>query len=114
MSNILKASLWMTGAILSFTSMAIAGRAVSLDLDTFEIMMYRSLIGIVIVLSVSHILGTRRQIERSNLGLPRSLPRCHRHQAQHGKILPGRKGNPGTHAGIDTSCRTDFDRRSVP
>lgn len=69
MSNILQASLWMTGAILSFTSMAIAGRAVSLDLDTFEIMMYRSLIGIVIVLSVSHILGTRRQIERSNLGL---------------------------------------------
>lgn len=69
MSNILKASLWMTGAILSFTSMAIAGRAVSLDLDTFEIMMYRSLIGIMIVLSVSHILGTRRQIERSNLGL---------------------------------------------
>ncbi|SMX28399.1 Riboflavin transporter [Pelagimonas phthalicica] len=69
MSNILKASLWMTGAILSFTSMAIAGRAVSLDLDTFEIMMYRSLIGIVIVLSVSHIVGTRHQIERSNLGL---------------------------------------------
>lgn len=34
MSPTLQAALWMTGAIASFTAMAIAGRAVSFDLDT--------------------------------------------------------------------------------
>lgn len=42
----------MTGAIASFTSMAVAGREASLELDTFEIMLYRSIVGCVIVLSI--------------------------------------------------------------
>lgn len=44
-----KAALWMTGAILSFSSMAIAGREAGHSLDTFEIMSYRSLVGLIIV-----------------------------------------------------------------
>lgn len=44
-----RASLWMLGAIGSFSLMAVAGREVSIDLDTFELMMYRSLIGLVLV-----------------------------------------------------------------
>ncbi|WP_299985529.1 DMT family transporter [uncultured Ruegeria sp.] len=44
-----KAALWMTGAIASFSSMAIAGRELSVTHDTFEIMFYRSLVGICIV-----------------------------------------------------------------
>ena len=40
-----RAALWMTGAIASFSAMAIAGREVSFALDTFEIMMYRSVVG---------------------------------------------------------------------
>ena len=48
--NAALAALWMTGAIASFTLMAIAGREVAIDLDTFEVMTYRSLIGGVIVL----------------------------------------------------------------
>lgn len=68
MTDTLKACLWMTGAIVSFTSMAIAGRAVSLDLDTFEIMMYRSLIGLVIVLVVASLARTRHQITSRSLG----------------------------------------------
>lgn len=44
-----KAALWMTGAIASFSSMAIAGRELSATHDTFEIMLYRSLVGIAIV-----------------------------------------------------------------
>lgn len=48
-SQPLRASLWMIGAIGAFTSMAIAGRAVSTTLDTFEIMLYRSLIGFTVV-----------------------------------------------------------------
>ncbi|WGW02666.1 DMT family transporter [Tropicibacter oceani] len=68
MHQTLRASLWMIGTIVSFTFMAIAGRAVSLDLDTFEIMLYRSLIGIAIVLTVSSLAGTRRQIGVRKMG----------------------------------------------
>ena len=69
MSDTIKAALWMTGAIVSFTSMAIAGRAVSLDLDTFEIMLYRSLIGVFIVMSIATIARTRHQITTRNMPL---------------------------------------------
>ncbi|TCL09305.1 EamA domain-containing membrane protein RarD [Shimia isoporae] len=69
MSPTIKAALWMTGAIASFTSMAIAGRAVSNELDTFEIMMYRSLVGVVIVITVATLSGTISQVSRQNLGL---------------------------------------------
>ena len=50
----LRAGIWMTGAMLSFTLMAISGRSLADKLDTFEIMTYRSLIGIVIVLAVAY------------------------------------------------------------
>lgn len=49
MSDTAKAAVWMIGAILSFSLMAIAGRAVSETHDTFEIMLYRSLTGVVIM-----------------------------------------------------------------
>jgi drug/metabolite transporter (DMT)-like permease len=62
MSPILKAALWMSGAIVSFSSMAIAGRAVSFELDTFELMLYRSLIGIALVLTLGTLSGTIRQV----------------------------------------------------
>jgi len=65
----LRAALWMTGAIASFSSMAVAGRAVSFELDTFELMLYRSLIGIVIVVAVAGFAGTLPQITRRHLGL---------------------------------------------
>ena len=69
MSDTFKAALWMSGAIFSFTSMAVAGRAVSLELDTFEIMMYRSFVGVIIVLCVARATGTHTQINRDRLGL---------------------------------------------
>lgn len=49
MTPTLRAALWMAGTIASFSVMALAGRAVSLDHDTFEIMLYRSLAGFVAV-----------------------------------------------------------------
>ena len=67
MHDTLRGCLWMTGAIASFTVMAVAGRAVSLDLDTFEIMMYRSLIGIVIVLAVAGMAGPLSHITTRNM-----------------------------------------------
>lgn len=69
MTSTLRACLWMIGAIVSFTSMAIAGRQVSFALDTFEIMTYRSLLGIVIVCTVAGLSGTWRQINGQQLGL---------------------------------------------
>lgn len=69
MNDTLKAALWMTGCIASFSAMAVAGREVSSELDTFEIMMYRSLFGAVIVIAVGALTGSLRQINRKNLRL---------------------------------------------
>ncbi|MHA6262013.1 DMT family transporter [Arenibacterium sp. CAU 1754] len=57
MNPTLKAALWMIGSIVSFSSMAVAGREVSAQLDTFEIMMYRSLVGVIIVAVVLTVTG---------------------------------------------------------
>lgn len=69
MSNVVIAAAWMIGAISSFTLMAVAGRTVSTELDTFEIMLFRSLTGIVIVVGVASVAGTFSQIGRNRLGL---------------------------------------------
>lgn len=67
MSPTLKAAVWMSGTIASFSAMAIAGREVSFDLDTFEIMMYRSAIGVTIVCILAAMTGTWRQISRRHM-----------------------------------------------
>ncbi len=66
---VLRAAAWMSGAIFSFTAMAVAGRAVSVELDTFELMFYRSLTGIVIVFAVAGWLGTLREINKDHFRL---------------------------------------------
>lgn len=48
---VLRAAVWMVGSIGAFVAMAVSGRAVSANLDTFELMFYRSTIGIVLVLA---------------------------------------------------------------
>lgn len=65
----LRAALWMLGAIVSFTSMAVAGREVSLELDTFEIMAYRSAIGVLLVVGVGWATGGLASVTRRHLGL---------------------------------------------
>jgi drug/metabolite transporter (DMT)-like permease len=65
----LRAALWMIGAIVAFSAMAVAGRAASLELDTFEMMTYRSIIGLVVVLAVGGAAGTLDQITRRHLGV---------------------------------------------
>ncbi len=66
---VLRAGLWMLGAVVSFSSMAVAGRAVSFELDTFEIMMYRSVVGFVLVLGVAWVTGRARSITLRSPGL---------------------------------------------
>ncbi|MDG1378114.1 MAG: DMT family transporter [Yoonia sp.] len=69
MTHTLRAALWMIGAITAFTSMAVAGRAAASNLDTFEIMLYRSLVGILIVLVAGSFAGTLGQIRPDKLRL---------------------------------------------
>ena len=59
----------MSGAIASFSAMAVAGREVSAELDTFEIMTYRSVVGLLILWTV--LTATRRwgEVSRQSLGL---------------------------------------------
>lgn len=77
MNTTLQAAIWMIGAISSFTLMAIAGRAVSIELDTFEIMLFRSLTGIAIVVSGAAYAGTLKQVRRNRLGLHATRNICH-------------------------------------
>ena len=64
-----RAALWMIGAIISFTSMAVAGRAISGQLDTFEIMLYRSIMGFGMVLAVAKFVGTLGEIDLKHFRL---------------------------------------------
>ncbi len=53
----LLAAFWMLGSVLSFTAMAVAGREVSADHDTFEIMLWRSFFGFCIVAAAAAAFG---------------------------------------------------------
>ncbi|WP_109311626.1 DMT family transporter [Ruegeria sp. AU67] len=64
-----KAALWMTGAIASFSSMAIAGRELSVTHDTFEIMFYRSLVGICVVALILTLTRKWHQVSTERIGL---------------------------------------------
>lgn len=63
-SQPLLAAAWMAGALASFSLMAVAGRELAGRLDTFEIMTYRSLIGLAIVLAAG-LIGQRLHLIRS-------------------------------------------------
>ncbi len=63
---VLRAAVWMLGAVTSFSAMAVAGRLVSFELDTFEIMMYRSLIGLVLLAAAARMAGTLGQVTWRN------------------------------------------------
>ncbi|QIE42552.1 DMT family transporter [Meridianimarinicoccus aquatilis] len=71
------AALWALGTLVSFTSMSVAGREAGRTLDTFEIMTYRSLIGVLIVVSI--IVARKRQadIRTNRLGLHLLRNVCH-------------------------------------
>ena len=55
-SEPLKATVWMIGAMVSFSLMAVSGRELATSLNTFEIMLYRSIIGLLIVLVIGFLL----------------------------------------------------------
>lgn len=77
MNTVLSAALWMVGAIAAFTVMAVAGREVSAELDTFEIMLFRSLTGICIVVALAWASGTLSTIGTGRLRLHAVRNICH-------------------------------------
>jgi drug/metabolite transporter (DMT)-like permease len=44
-----RAALWMSGALLSFLAMALGGRELSAGLSTFQILFFRSLVGLAVI-----------------------------------------------------------------
>ena len=77
MTHVVRAAAWMTGAIVSFSSMAVAGRIVTVELDTFELMLYRSLIGIVLVVTVGGLAGRLQEVSTRQIGLHFVRNVCH-------------------------------------
>ena len=67
MNVVLKAALWMTGAIASFSFMAVAGRELAGQYDTFEIMLYRSLVGVIIVVAVTTLNKRWYEVRTNNI-----------------------------------------------
>lgn len=64
----LRAAAWMTGAIAAFTAMGVAGRELAGRHDVFEIQMYRSALGFVLVCAGAAALGQLRTVSRARLG----------------------------------------------
>ncbi len=64
-----RAALWMAGAMTGFVSMALAGREVARWHDTFEIMTWRSVLGVMIVLGAARISGQWGALRARNMGL---------------------------------------------
>ncbi len=56
----IRAALWMSGALLSFMTMAIAGRQLSAELTTFQILFFRSFVGLVVVIALLQRSGWKR------------------------------------------------------
>lgn len=68
MTDTIKACLWMLGAVFSFITMAVAGRVLAGELDTFEIMMYRSFVGVIVVCTTLSATGRWNDVSRRGLG----------------------------------------------
>jgi drug/metabolite transporter (DMT)-like permease len=64
----LAAAFWMSGSIGGFSVVAVSGRALSQELDTFEVMLYRSLIGLVVVVAAAVLSGRLAEISTRHFG----------------------------------------------
>ncbi len=67
--QVLRAAAWMTGSIVSFSAMAVAGRAVQHSMTVFEMMTWRSGVGLVIVAAIALTRGRLRDLPPQRLPL---------------------------------------------
>lgn len=64
------AAAWMVGALTSFALMAVSGREIAKELDTFQLMFFRSVIGVLIVVGIASMMpGGLRQFRTEKIGL---------------------------------------------
>ena len=56
---VIRAALWMSGTLLSFMAMAVAGRELSTELTTFQILFFRSLVGLAVIIALLQRAGWR-------------------------------------------------------
>src|SRR6185503_17078229 len=85
----LRAAFWMSGALVSFMAMAIAGRELSTELTTFQILFFRSLIGLVVVAALLQHAGWKQirtnvfgaHVLRLRSALRRPIRKVLRHRA---------------------------------
>ena len=68
-SQPVRAALLMIGTVVSFTLMAVAARGASAELSVMEILFYRSVSGIFIVIAIGAANGTLATINTRNFGL---------------------------------------------
>jgi drug/metabolite transporter (DMT)-like permease len=68
-SHPVRAAVWMIGAIASFSLMAVAGREIAAELNTFELMMYRSFVGLIVVSALLAMKGGFGQVRTRRVGL---------------------------------------------
>ena len=57
LSPTIRAALWMSGALVSFMAMAIAGRELSTELTTFQILFFRSAVGLAAIVPLLQVTG---------------------------------------------------------
>ena len=65
----LAAAAWMTGSIVCFAAMTVSGRELSRGYDTFEIMTYRSLVGVMMIVALAATFRSYRQIHARRMPL---------------------------------------------
>ena len=75
--TLLKTIAWMTGTIISFSVMAVAGREISTVHDTLEIMAFRSIAGFALVAAALTVTGQWKTVSRSNLKTHAFRNVCH-------------------------------------
>ncbi|MEM6308841.1 MAG: DMT family transporter [Pseudomonadota bacterium] len=68
MNDTLKGVLWMLGTITSFSVMAVAGREVLDVHDTFEIMAFRSILGVLIIVTIVAVTGRWQELRTQQFG----------------------------------------------
>ncbi|OMH38940.1 hypothetical protein BGP75_00500 [Motiliproteus sp. MSK22-1] len=61
-------TMWMAGALLSFMAMALGGRETAGELNTFQILFFRSVVGLLLIMILLHRSGWD-QIKTQNFGL---------------------------------------------
>ena len=68
MNDTLKGVLWMLGTITSFSVMAVAGREVLDVHDTFEIMAFRSILGVLIIVTIVAVTRRWQELRTQQFG----------------------------------------------